>query len=90
VIDNGKEGLIVAQRDADALAGAIGELIRDHARRLSLGSSAARKVRDKFDVAKCEHIFHDRLAALLSSRSQLNSGARRDRKADRVFSHYGN
>ena len=67
VIDDGRDGILVPQRDAHALAAAIVSLMNDLTRRVALGKHAVRKVRERFDVAVCEHIFHDRLAELLAS-----------------------
>ena len=67
VIENGEEGIIVPQRDPEALAASILYLLRDRAHRLRLGEKAERKVRAKFDVGVCETVFHERLANLLAS-----------------------
>jgi glycosyltransferase involved in cell wall biosynthesis/SAM-dependent methyltransferase len=72
VIENGRDGLIVAQRDSGALAIAIADLIGDPERRARLGNNAAQKVRKEFDVTSCEHIFHDNLSKLLASGKQAN------------------
>lgn len=68
VIDNGHDGVLVPQRDPNALACAIADLINDVKRREYLGNNAAQKVRLKYDVSVCEHIFHDHLSRLLNSR----------------------
>lgn len=67
VIDDGHDGILVPQRDPNALAIAIVDLINDVERRTDMGNNAARKVREKFDVSVCEHIFHDHLSKLLNS-----------------------
>ncbi len=48
VID-GKNGLLVAERDIAAVAGAMLELANDPARRLELGRAGAQSVREKFE-----------------------------------------
>jgi len=66
VIDNGRDGVIVPQRDSGALATAIADLINDRELRVRLGKNAAEKIRTKFDVTVCEHLFHDRIAEILN------------------------
>lgn len=70
VIEHEQNGLLVRQRDASALAWAIGYLLENPGRRERLGRNAAQTVRSKFDVTVCEHLFHDNLAQILSGRSQ--------------------
>ncbi|HET9531811.1 MAG TPA: glycosyltransferase, partial [Blastocatellia bacterium] len=72
VIEDGRDGVLVPQRDSRALAAAIADLIADPERCDLLGQNAARKARERFDVAACEHIFHDRLSKLLASRRRMN------------------
>ena len=50
IIDDGVDGLIVADRDPGLFGRTILELIRDDARRLSLGSAARRKVEEKYSI----------------------------------------
>lgn len=66
VIEDGRDGVIVPQRDPDALARVIAELMADEPRRAALGAHAADKARRAFDVAACERLFHDRLTTLLA------------------------
>jgi glycosyltransferase involved in cell wall biosynthesis len=68
VIEDGRDGIIVPQRDPNALATTIADLLNDPERRITLGNNAARKVQEKFDVKVCEHIFHNRLSKVLASR----------------------
>lgn len=78
VVDHGREGLIVGQHDGAALAGAIAQLIGDPVRRRSFGDRAAQRVRDEYDVASCEAMFHQRLSQVLYSRlGQEADGAKR-------------
>jgi glycosyltransferase involved in cell wall biosynthesis len=73
VIEDGCEGLLVAQRDPQALATAIADLIQDFDRRTRLGNNSARKVRRAFDVTVCEHNFHDSLLEFLASKRRPNA-----------------
>ena len=52
VIDDGRDGLLVAPGEAKKLAGAIQRLIRDKNLRKNLGNAARRKVEEKFDAKK--------------------------------------
>ena len=65
VIDDGLNGVLVAQHDAGALAIAIESLLLDPARRQRLGREAALKIRQHFDVGVCERVFHDRLRVVV-------------------------
>jgi len=64
-IEPGETGLLVAQRDPDALAQAIRELASDPTRRERLGVAAAASVRERFSSAQLEPRLHERLRALL-------------------------
>jgi glycosyltransferase involved in cell wall biosynthesis len=66
VIDDGRNGVLVPQRNAKALAEAIETLLHDLARRQQLGASAAAKVRRLFDASECEKAFQERLRACTS------------------------
>jgi glycosyltransferase involved in cell wall biosynthesis len=66
VIDQGRDGVIVPQRDAARLADAIQNLLGDPARRRSLGDAAAAKVRERFDAQICDRAFHDRIQMVCS------------------------
>jgi len=81
VVRNGKNAMVVSQRDPVALADAISTLIGDPVLRTRLGMNAAKEVRGQFDVSGCEHIFHGRLRQVLNSswnqmnfRAELQSG----------------
>jgi glycosyltransferase involved in cell wall biosynthesis len=67
-IEDGSEGFVVPQGDASALADAIERILRDPDLRRRLGGNAARKVREKFDIERCEKEFHERVASLVASR----------------------
>jgi len=67
VLDDGREGILVRQRDAAALAQAIGTLLRDPHRRGDMGQAAAQRARRHFDVQVCEQAFHDRVRAIIKA-----------------------
>ena len=52
IIDDGRDGLLVAPGEAKNLAGAIQRLLRDKNLRKNLGETARRKVEEKFDVKR--------------------------------------
>jgi glycosyltransferase involved in cell wall biosynthesis len=64
VIEDGVDGVIVPQGDAEALASAIATLLRDPERRVEIGDRGSLKIRDQFNVATTERVFHDRVRAL--------------------------
>lgn len=66
VVTDGVDGVVVAQRDASALAGAIGGLLADATRRTQLGRGAARTVAGSFDVTVCEGRLHSRIARFVA------------------------
>ena len=68
VIDDGVEARVVAQRDPRALADAIRALLLDPAARVRMGHAAAQRARERFDVAVCEPLFHERIRGILSAR----------------------
>ena len=68
VIDDGKEGLIIEQRNPEALANAIQSLLEDSTRREQMSKNAAAKARAKFDVKVCEKTFHDYLDQVFAQR----------------------
>jgi glycosyltransferase involved in cell wall biosynthesis len=50
IIDDGVDGIIIAERDPELFGRTILELIQDDARRLSLGQAARRKVEEKYSI----------------------------------------
>jgi glycosyltransferase involved in cell wall biosynthesis/GT2 family glycosyltransferase len=66
VVEDGVDGVIVPQRNPQALAAAIAELLEDPARRARLGTRAAETARSRFDVSVCEHLFHAALEQVLA------------------------
>ena len=65
VIDEGRDGLIVPQRDPPALADAIEDLLSDPLKRADFGRSAAASIRSRFAADELERLFHERVDALL-------------------------
>ncbi len=73
VIEEALDGILVPQRDSDALADAIAQLLKDSERRSRLGKNAAKKIRERFDVRVCETTFHDSLSRLLSLQRRIDA-----------------
>ena len=69
VIDSGKDGVIVPQRDAVQLASAIRTVLSDPALAARLGRNASEKAARQFDVAHCEGLFHERIRTVLARRA---------------------
>jgi glycosyltransferase involved in cell wall biosynthesis len=69
ILENGRDGILVAQRDPLALADAIETLVRNPYRRQQLAKEAINTVHHRFDVRVCERIFHDRVRAAINTRS---------------------
>jgi glycosyltransferase involved in cell wall biosynthesis len=61
VIEHGREGLLVPQRDAAALAAAVERLAEDAPLATRLSAAAAARARREFDVAGSEVVFHERV-----------------------------
>ncbi len=57
-------GVLVPQKDPQALSAAIIALLASPTERARLGRKAGEKVRAEFDVTACEHLFHHRLAGI--------------------------
>jgi glycosyltransferase involved in cell wall biosynthesis len=53
VVEDGVTGIVVPPRDPEALAGAIGGLLRDPARRQAMGSEGRRAVEARHDIETC-------------------------------------
>ena len=70
VIDDGRDGLLVSQRDALALANTIENLLHSPCWSRVLGKEAAEKVRRRFEVRICEKIFHERVRSMLESKKR--------------------
>lgn len=54
LIERGKDGILVRDKDPQALADAIDKLLNDKNKRIKLGKMARRKIEDKFEAN--EHI----------------------------------
>jgi glycosyltransferase involved in cell wall biosynthesis len=67
-IEHEREGLIVPQRDAAALAGAIERLAADEAFATALRAAASARARRDFDVARSEEIFHASVRGAIDAR----------------------
>lgn len=65
VIEDGQNGVLVAQRDPAALGNVIEALLRDPDSRRRLGREAADSIRRRFDVRVCEGIFHERVRTVI-------------------------
>jgi len=65
VVDHEREGLIVPQRDAEALAGAILRLIQDGDLSRRIQQNAILRVHRQFDSSHTEDVFHARVRAAL-------------------------
>jgi colanic acid/amylovoran biosynthesis glycosyltransferase len=65
VVRNGMEGIVVPQRDANALAQAIVKLIQDDGLRLRISRAAFERVVSEFDIRQCEGLFHGRVHAAI-------------------------
>ncbi|BBL77174.1 glycosyltransferase family 4 protein [Methylomagnum ishizawai] len=61
IIEPGRDGLMVPQRDAGALAAAIATCLRNPEQARALGRAAAERARAEFDIRVCELAFHDRI-----------------------------
>ncbi len=70
VIDDGQDGVMVPQRDAEALSVAILELLRNPQYRQRLGAAAAEKIRRSFEIHVCEQMFHSRIRKLVGSKGR--------------------
>jgi len=69
VVEDGVTGVLVPPGSAEALARALDDLVRDPARRATLGAAAQARVRERHAVSMCADS-HDRLyAGLLEKRS---------------------
>lgn len=58
IVADGREGLLVPQRDPAALAEALAALATDPARARALGQAARVRAQREFDIAVCEQPFH--------------------------------
>ncbi len=80
VVASGREGVIVPQRDPDALADAIQDLLVRPEYRAELGGQGARKVRKNLDVGVCEQPFHSRIRDVIREHRKATSSTRHERE----------
>ena len=66
VVENGRDGIIVPQRDPLSLANALEALLDDPNRRRKLAKEAANTVGQRFDVQICERSFHERIRSIIN------------------------
>ena len=64
-VDDGRDGVLVSQRDPVALANAIEALLRNADQRRRIGKEAADRVRSRYDAESCEKIFHERIGSVI-------------------------
>jgi len=68
VVTDGVDGLVVGQRDGEAIAAAIESLIEDDALCQRIGAAAAETVKAKFDVRVCESRLHKLIEKVLAAK----------------------
>ena len=89
VVESGRNGLVVPQREPVAIADAVESLLRDPEGRQRLGRSGAADIRSRFDVRDCEEAFHARVRALLQLHpAQPDEGPRRRDRRAAGFGHH--
>jgi glycosyltransferase involved in cell wall biosynthesis len=73
VVDHGSTGLLVAPRDAAALAAAIGRLARDDVTRRRMSAAAREKARREFDDRRCIEVTLDVYARLVGAPAEASA-----------------
>lgn len=73
VVGNGRDGIVVRQRDPMALANAIETLLRNPIRRHQLSKEAVRTVGRNFDVRVCERLFHERIRLVMKESTRTST-----------------
>jgi glycosyltransferase involved in cell wall biosynthesis len=71
VIRHQVDGIVVPQRDSEALAAAMIRLCTDPALRERLAEAAAKRVEASFDARVCEIVFHARIRDAVAARDPL-------------------
>jgi glycosyltransferase involved in cell wall biosynthesis len=67
VLTDGEDGVIVPQRDPQAIAAAVADLLRDPGRRAALGRGARRTIESRFEVSRWEPLFHQHLLGVVAA-----------------------
>jgi glycosyltransferase involved in cell wall biosynthesis len=68
VVEHGRQGVIVPQRDPQALADAIEAVLADPDRRAEFSRQSVRTVQARFDANLCEGVLHERVLDLVGGR----------------------
>jgi len=68
VVVDGVNGLVVPDRDVDALAGALGQILHDPAKAAAMGERAWETIRDTFNVDRMADRFSEALAYVEAAR----------------------
>jgi glycosyltransferase involved in cell wall biosynthesis len=73
LFESGKEGLLVQPRNALGLAKSMVSLLRDREARQSLGTAAARRAREKFDVSTMVQAYETLYESLAGQEHRLKA-----------------
>lgn len=73
IIQSGRDGIIVPQRDAKALAMAISRLVSDPEQARTLGLQAAARARAEFDIGVCEKNLHEKVNAAVAEAGRIKA-----------------
>ncbi|MFQ5682642.1 MAG: glycosyltransferase family 4 protein [Candidatus Binatia bacterium] len=76
LVEHRSDGLLVPQKNANALAGAIEELLKNPDLRRRLGMAAHEKIRRSFDATKTTLLLKDLFLPYLRARSSAHSNGR--------------
>mgnify|MGYP000083940223 CR=1 FL=1 len=68
VIEHGRQGLIVPQRDADSLAAAVERVRGDEALARRLRAGAAESAHREYEITRAEALFHERVRGAVLAR----------------------
>ncbi len=66
IIDNGRDGIIIPERDPELFGKAMLELIRDDKRRSELGRAARQKVEGRYSIQKSVNAFEQLFVSLVN------------------------
>jgi colanic acid/amylovoran biosynthesis glycosyltransferase len=81
VVDDGVEGIVVAQRDSAAFAAALEKLIKDPALERKFSRAARSRFDRQFDIKVTERVFHAKVASLLAAQSPAEPASKPAEKA---------